>query len=49
MSSWDDSSSILIELDYESSLSDDAVAARFYLSKSVKDSSKQQYTRVYDI
>ena len=42
-------SSVLIGLDYESSLSAGAVLARYYLSKSVKDSSKQQYTRVYDI
>nr|CAH0103480.1 unnamed protein product [Daphnia galeata] len=44
-----DSSSVLIELEYERSLSAGTVAARYYLSKSVKDSSKQQYTRVYDI
>jgi hypothetical protein len=49
MSSRADSSSVLIELDYESSLSAGAVAARYYLSKSIKDSSKQQYTRVYDV
>ena len=45
----DDSSSIIIELDYESSLSAGLEAANYYLSKSIKDSTKQQYTRVYDI
>lgn len=48
-SSGADSSSLIIELDHESSLSAGTDAARYYLSKSVKDSTKQQYTRVYDI
>ena len=45
----DDSSSIIIRLDYESSLSAGLEAANYYLSKSIKDSTKQQFTRVYDI
>jgi hypothetical protein len=44
-----DSSSVIIEVNYESSLSTGTDVPRYYLSKSVKDSTKQQYTRVYDI
>lgn len=48
-SSEADSFSFIIETNYEPSLSAGADAARYYLSKSLKDSTKQQYTRVYDI
>jgi hypothetical protein len=37
-----DSSSLIIELDHESSLSAGLDAASYYLSKSIKDSTKQQ-------
>ncbi|XP_032794773.2 uncharacterized protein LOC116931313 [Daphnia magna] len=43
------SSSDVVALEYESSLSAGLDISQYYLSKSVRDSTKQQYNRVYEI